>query len=67
MKQSKTLIITIPLMIIFLGLVFYQYGYLTMQESLESIKDEEAVKARTLERYVSLIAEKPMIEKTLSY
>lgn len=65
MKQSKTLILTVPLMIILLGLVFYQYGYLSMQESLESIKDEEAIKVKTLERYVSLISERPQIEKTL--
>jgi len=52
-------------MAILLGLLIYQYGYLRIQSSISSIKDEQAIKTKTLEKYIALIAEKPELEKKL--
>lgn len=65
MKRSKTLIITIPLMVILLGLVMYQFIYLRTQANVALIKEGQSVKTKTLEKYITLISEKPQLEKKL--
>lgn len=66
MKRSKTFIVTIPVMILLIGLIIYQYGFLSVQDRLQEIKEEQAIKTRTLEKYISLISERPQLEKTLA-
>lgn len=53
-------------MVILSGLVIYQYGYLRVHSDITSIKEEQAVKTKTLEKYITLISEKPYLEKKLS-
>ena len=53
-------------MVILSGLVIYQYGYLRVHSDITSIKEEQAVKTKTLEKYITLISEKPRLEKKLS-
>lgn len=66
MKKTKTLIVSIPFMIILMGLLIYQYGYLRIRSELATIKEEQAIKTRTLEKYINLISEKPSLEKRLA-
>lgn len=66
MRKSKILIVSIPLMIVLVVLLTYQYGYLRIQSEITSIKEEQAIKARTLEKYITLISEKPHLEKKLA-
>jgi len=66
MKKSKTLIITIPLGIILSGLLIYQYGYLKIQTDVASLKEEQAIKAKTLGKYTTLISEKPQLQERLT-
>lgn len=66
MKRNKTLIITMPLMVILIGLVMYQHVYLRTRTDVTSIREEQAIKTKTLERYITLISEKPQIEKDLA-
>jgi len=66
MRKSKILIASIPLMIILIVLLIYRYGYLRIQSEVASIKQEQAMKTRTLEKYINLISEKPNLEKRLS-
>ena len=66
MKKSKTLIVSIPLAIILMGLLTYQYGYLRIQSELATIREEQAIKTKTLEKYINLISEKPVLEKKLA-
>ncbi len=66
MKKNRTLILTIPVMMILVGLIFYQYIYLGVQKELMTMKESQAIKTKTLEKYVNLIAEKPEIEKNLA-
>jgi len=65
-KKNRTLIITIPLMVVLLGFVLYQYVYLRIQADVASINESQEIKTRTLEKYVTLIAEKPEIEKKIA-
>ena len=66
MGKSRTLTITIPMMILFLGLAVYQYGFVKIRADLDSMKDAEAIKIKTLEKYMALIAERPELEKKLA-
>lgn len=66
MKKSKTLIISIPLMIILIGFFIYQYVYSGIQTGLSSMKESQSIKTKTLEKYITFIAEKPQLEKELS-
>jgi hypothetical protein len=66
MRKSKILIASIPLMIILIVLLIYRYGYLRIQTDVASIKEEQAMKTRTLEKYINLISDKPSLEERLS-
>ncbi|MEW6416511.1 MAG: type II secretion system protein GspM [Nitrospirota bacterium] len=65
MKTNKTLIITIPLMVILLGLIMYNYVYLRIRTDIASLKEEQTIKTKTLEKYINLISEKPQLEKKI--
>jgi len=65
-RSSKVLMVAVPLMIILLGAVIYQYGYLRVQSELAAVEEAESVKIKTLEKYITLIADKPRIENKLA-
>lgn len=65
MKRNKIVFLGIPLILILLCLVLYEYGYLRIQSEIASIKEEQALKMKTLEKYSALISEKPQLEKEL--
>lgn len=66
MKKNKTLIISIPLMVILIGVSLYRYGYVRVRENLTALREDEAAKMKVLEKYVTLIDEKPVLEKRLA-
>lgn len=66
MKQSRTLIITLPLMALLLGVFAYKYGFMQVRADLASLREEQAVKGKLLDRYVALISEKPALEKEMA-
>ena len=65
MRRNRILIVGIPLILVLFALVIYEYGYLRVQSEIASIKEEQTLKMKTLEKYVSLISEKPHLEKEL--
>ncbi len=65
MKKSRLLIAAIPVLIILTGLTIYQFGYLTIKESLARIKEEQESKTRTLQKVLAAIAERGELEKKL--
>lgn len=65
MKKSKILIVSIPLMLVLFGFLMYQYVYIRIQTEVGSIKESQSMKTKTLEKCVTLIAEKPQIERDL--
>jgi hypothetical protein len=64
-KRNRILVVALPLMVVLLGLIAYDYGYLKIRAELSSMKEMEALKTKTLTKYVTLIAEKPQLEKQL--
>ena len=64
-SKSKLLVIAIPVIIVLAGLVAYQYGYQGVKNEMSSMKEMQASKTKMLEKYISLIAEKPDLEKQL--
>ncbi|MEW6117905.1 MAG: hypothetical protein AB1553_13565 [Nitrospirota bacterium] len=66
MKKNKTLGMAIPAIGLLLIMVVYQYGYLGIKAELASIKEQQDIKMKTLEKYTAIIAEKPELEKKLA-
>ncbi len=66
MQKSKLLVFSAPLIGILLVLVAYSYGYRGINAEVTSLKEAEASKARTLAKYMALLAEKPEMEKQLA-
>ena len=66
MNKNKTLLFTIPVMILLFGFIMYQYVYIKIQNDTASIKESQAMKTTTLEKYITLISEKPLLEKKLA-
>lgn len=66
MRTHKLLVFFIPLLIILSVFVIYEYAYLSVQEELAVATESTAIKTKTLERYIQLIAEKPELEKLLA-
>jgi len=52
--------------IVLLVFVGYKYFYVAIYAELAGIKEAQAMKTRTLEKYIALIAEKPDQEKKLA-
>ena len=50
-------------MVILLGLIMYKFVYLRVQADVASVKEDQAIKTKTLGKYISLISEKPQLEK----
>ncbi len=53
-------------MLLLAGYAAYNYGYLRVQADLAAIRDDQAVKAKLLDKYVALISGKPALEKKLA-
>ena len=65
-KSNRTLIVGIPVLVILLGLILYQYVFLGIQTDIATIKESEAVKTKTLEKYITLISGRSELEKKLA-
>lgn len=57
------MILAVPVIVVLLGMVVYEYGYLSLQEEVQDLREQELAKQKTLQKYVNLIAEKPSLEK----
>ena len=64
-RKSRLPSIALPVIAVLAGLVAYQYGYLAVKAEMASVRERQASRMGTLERYVNLIAEKPSLEKKL--
>lgn len=66
MGRNRIMLIAVPMLVVLLGLVVYQYGYVRVQKELTAIKEVQFIKTKTLQKYMALISEKPHIEKDLA-
>lgn len=64
-RQSKLLIISIPLIIILAAGVIYQYGIIGIREEVSSVNDLKMSKIKTLQKYTEAIAQKTNLEKQI--
>jgi hypothetical protein len=65
-KSRRILFWLIPLMLILLGLAFYDYGYLAIQAERQSLGELKEAKRTTLEKYVNTIAQKSALENRIN-
>ncbi len=66
MKRNRLLVIGVPLIVVLIAAVGYQYGYVAVHSELAGIAEAQAAKKKVLGKYISLIAEKPSLEKKLA-
>lgn len=67
MKIRKRLfLIALPVLIVLSGLLFYQYVYLQVKAEIASVKEMEAAKVKTLQKYITFVSKKPDFEKRLT-
>jgi hypothetical protein len=67
MKMNKRLLmLAMPVLLVLLSLVFYQYVYLDVEAQNAIIREQRDAKMKTLNKYIALIAEKPELEKQLA-
>lgn len=66
MQRSRILVAGIPLMIVMVGLLVYQYAFVRVRADMASVREEETSKMRMLGKYISLISEKPRLEKRIA-
>jgi hypothetical protein len=65
-KSSKILFWLIPLMLVLLGLAFYDYVYLAVEAERQSLGELKESKRMTLEKYVNTIAQKGALENQIN-
>lgn len=66
MQRSKTLVWAVPLMIVMLLLVAYKYGYREMRAGMASVREDQEIKIKLLQKYMGLIAQRPQVEKQIN-
>ncbi len=66
MAKDKKLAFLIPLMVVLLIAIAYEYGYKEVQAKVASLKEEQREKAKMLMKYITLIEERPAMEKKLA-
>ncbi|MEI6315577.1 MAG: type II secretion system protein GspM [Syntrophus sp. (in: bacteria)] len=54
--------IAIPITLILLGLFIYDYGFQRIESEEEILLEKRAVKTKTLEKFVTILSEQPLIE-----
>lgn len=62
MRRSRLLLLAVPMIILLAGLLAFQ-RYAAVRQDLAAVKEEEALKERTLRKYIAVIAERPELEK----
>jgi hypothetical protein len=64
-RKNNLLIMAIPLIVILLGAVIYEYGIVNLREESSSIKELQVSKIKSLKKYTDSIAQKPDLEKQI--
>jgi len=62
-KRSKFLTAAIILAVVLLGLTVYEYGYVRVRSELSSMEEVASARTEILEKYLSIIADKPRLEE----
>lgn len=65
-RRNRFLVLAVPVALILLGFVVYQYGVLRVMDEMSTITESEAMKTATLDKYARLITERPDVEKKIA-
>ncbi|HTZ18067.1 MAG TPA: hypothetical protein VMB78_06465 [Dissulfurispiraceae bacterium] len=65
-RNKKLMILAVPVIVVLLSLVFYQYAYQGVRSEKAALKEQRDARMNSLNKYVALIAEKPELEKQLA-
>ena len=65
-RRSRIIRFAAPLVIVLLCLVGYDYGYERVHTEMAALREMQASKVKTLQKYVTIIAEKPALEARLA-
>lgn len=65
-KNSKLLFWLLPFAVILLGVAFYDYVYVAVQDDLQSLDELKEVKQKTLEKYINTITQKGALENRIN-
>ena len=65
MNRKRSLLVALPVLVILAALAFYEYVYLGIKAEVASVKETQAAKANTLQKYLTFVAKKPDLEKAL--
>lgn len=65
-KRSRLTVFAVPVIIVLFALIAYEYGYQQVRADMVSIREMQMTKVKTLEKYISVIAEKPALESKLA-
>ena len=65
-QRSKLLKFAIPVIVVLFVLVAYQYGYERIRAEMSSVREMQVMKFRTLEKYITVVAERTLIEARLA-
>lgn len=66
MEKNRLLKIAVPLIVLLLAGIIYQYGYLRVRSEVGAIKESQDLKGKMLAKYLALISEKPALEKKIA-
>jgi alanyl-tRNA synthetase len=66
LKNSKLLFFLIPVMVVLLGIAFYDCVYLEIRSETQTLDELKQTKQKTLEKYISTIGQKEDLEKQIS-
>lgn len=64
-RKSRLLAIAIPVMILLLSGVIYEYGILNIYDEVAAMREMQMFKIRTLQKYTDAIAQKANLEKKI--
>ncbi len=65
-RRSRIVLFAIPVIVVLVGLVAYEYGFDRARQEMVSIRERQEAKTRVLEKYISMISEKPILEAKLN-
>jgi hypothetical protein len=64
-RRNSIIITVIPVLVVLAGLVLYQHGFLGVRASMSEMKEVEAVKTKTLTKYIDMISSNGQLEEEL--
>jgi hypothetical protein len=65
MNKKRSLLIALPILVMLAALAFHEYAYLSIKAEVASVKEMQTAKASSLQKYLTFVAKKPDLEKTL--